>query len=395
VRSSAKAVGRNIRSLFSLGGVSNRVIGATVAVFLCTSTILPSFAALNTGVNPYASLQKDSEIGVGDSEWFIPYRDDDVLQLLSDSDVLVTAEDGILQNPTVTDDTGVVFEEDPVTLYEVQEGDTLEYIAQTNGVTTETIKFNNGLTSDTLKVGQKLNVLPVDGVLLEVKEDQSISTLAEELEIDVQILADKNDVTTKAQLKKGEKIVVPGEDQLAKAKERAEAEAKALAEARRQAQIAASRVSNSYVTTNNSAINTSKFHNVVVSNGSYVWPAGDRAGTRVTQWYRYGHPGLDIAYVRGDHTTSILAMAPGTVIESKTGWNGGYGNMVLVSHGNGLVTRYAHLREIYVTVGQRVNGGDAVGWMGKTGRVYGRTGLHLHFEVILNGRKVNPSAYVK
>jgi len=111
---------------------------------------------------------------------------------------------------------------------------------------------------------------------------------------------------------------------------------------------------------------------------------------RYTQYYHYGHYAVDIAEAGG---SPIWAANSGVVIKAQGGWNGGYGNMVIIDHGNGMKTLYAHFREIYVNVGQHVARGQTIGYMGNTGRVYGRTGIHLHFEVIVNGTKQNPRAY--
>ena len=94
------------------------------------------------------------------------------------------------------------------------------------------------------------------------------------------------------------------------------------------------------------------------------------------------HPGMDIDGERGE---SVLAPASGTVV--KAGWTGGYGNMIEVSHGNGLTTRYGHLSKIDVAVGDTITRGQLIGYVGSTGR---STGPHLHYELRLNDRSVNP-----
>ena len=83
----------------------------------------------------------------------------------------------------------------------------------------------------------------------------------------------------------------------------------------------------------------------------------------------------------------FVAAAAGTVIEASSGWNGGYGNMVRVDHGNGYVTVYAHCNALSVSVGQKVQAGETLGLIGNTGA---SDGPHLHFEVLYNGRIMDP-----
>lgn len=103
-------------------------------------------------------------------------------------------------------------------------------------------------------------------------------------------------------------------------------------------------------------------------------------------WSREFHSGIDIANSWG---TPILATADGVVIYS--GWDGGYGNMVIIDHGNGIHTAYAHNSTIHVTVGQHVSKGGHIADMGSTGA---STGPHVHYEVRLNGERVNPIDYM-
>jgi murein DD-endopeptidase MepM/ murein hydrolase activator NlpD len=99
------------------------------------------------------------------------------------------------------------------------------------------------------------------------------------------------------------------------------------------------------------------------------------------------HGGLDF---KGPHGTEILAAADGVV--TSAGWQGGYGKCIEITHANGLVTRYAHLSGLEVTVGQGVKRGLQIGRMGSTGR---STGSHLHFEVRMNGQAINPMKFLE
>ncbi|MCS6873770.1 MAG: M23 family metallopeptidase [Pyrinomonadaceae bacterium] len=94
------------------------------------------------------------------------------------------------------------------------------------------------------------------------------------------------------------------------------------------------------------------------------------------------HEGMDISGERGD---DVLAAGAGTVI--KAGWQGGYGNMIEIDHGNGITTRYGHLSKVLVQVGENVSKGQRIGLVGSTGR---STGPHLHYELRINGKAVDP-----
>ena len=99
------------------------------------------------------------------------------------------------------------------------------------------------------------------------------------------------------------------------------------------------------------------------------------------------HKGLDFA---GPHGTDLFATADGVV--KKAGWSSGYGRMITIQHEFGIETRFAHLSKIRVKVGQRVSRGDHIGDMGSTGR---STGVHLHYEIRVGGKAVNPMTYIK
>jgi murein DD-endopeptidase MepM/ murein hydrolase activator NlpD len=100
------------------------------------------------------------------------------------------------------------------------------------------------------------------------------------------------------------------------------------------------------------------------------------------------HPGIDLA---GQYGTPIYATADGTVL--RAGWNsGGYGNLVEIDHGRGISTRYGHMSAILVQAGEHVTRGEQIGRMGSTGR---STGNHLHYEVRIDGRAVNPIPFMK
>ena len=128
-----------------------------------------------------------------------------------------------------------------------------------------------------------------------------------------------------------------------------------------------------------------------VGTGNLVWPSyctyiTSRQGPRVhpvTGEYK-NHGGTDIGASYG---SAIYAADSGTVVRSADGWNGGWGNYVMIDHGNGMQTLYAHMSSRAVSVGQTVSRGQTIGYVGSTGM---STGPHLHFEMYINGSRVDP-----
>ncbi|MBO5930558.1 MAG: peptidoglycan DD-metalloendopeptidase family protein, partial [Clostridia bacterium] len=128
--------------------------------------------------------------------------------------------------------------------------------------------------------------------------------------------------------------------------------------------------------------------------GKFCWPAPSY--TRISSPYGYRihpifktkkfHSGVDLAAPGG---TNILAAADGTV--KMSGWNGGYGNCVIIDHGGGISTLYGHASKNLVTKGQKVTKGQVIAKVGTTGN---STGNHLHFEVLVNGKTTDPMAYI-
>ncbi len=121
--------------------------------------------------------------------------------------------------------------------------------------------------------------------------------------------------------------------------------------------------------------------------GSFRWTSGFGYRRDPKGWGTRMHNGTDMA---GAYGMPILATASGTVIHA--GWDNGYGRSVEIQHGNGIVTRYAHLSDLNVNVGQKVSRGDRIGDMGNSGR---STGTHLHYEILIDGTAVNPMTFIK
>ena len=157
-------------------------------------------------------------------------------------------------------------------------------------------------------------------------------------------------------------------------------EKKEAEEAKKVAIAVAKKKNSSKTTTKVASLNGVKLTVTPVS-GTITSRFGNQESIRSS-----AHSGLDIGAPKG---TPIKAAAGGTVIFS--GYSGGYGYVVKISHGNGIVTYYAHCSKLYVEKGDKVSAGDKIAAVGSTGR---STGNHLHFEVVKNGTSVNPQHYL-
>ena len=238
--------------------------------------------------------------------------------------------------------------------YRVTEGDTVSGIAQKFGVSIDTIVWNNNLKSvDDIKPGQMIAVPPVTGMIHKVKRGETIYAIAKRYQVDPQNIVDYpfnsflDDESFS--LATGQELIIPDG---VKPEEK--------------------------VTTVLYVAQTVAPIEGVVGEGSFTWPTSGKISQRFS-WY---HQAVDIANSRG---TAVVAAQGGTVVS--VGWGGGYGNRVIVNHGNGQQTLYAHLSAFSVNAGQQVGQGQLLGQMGSTGR---STGSHLHFEIITGSGKVNP-----
>lgn len=278
-------------------------------------------------------------------------------------DSIAFGEDGYIMKPELWNEKGDRSDVSGVIDHVVKKGDTFASIAEKYGVKEETIAQNNPkFSSSRLKVGAVLKIPSNDGLVHTVARGDTLGSIAQKYKIDLKKILAQNEMTADSTLVVGQEIIIPG--------------------AKR---IIPSVVSRPSYSTGGYIKNTSRA------------PGRDTGGTLLfptkgvyTQGYHYGHYAVDIAKSGG---APIWAAESGTVIRARGGWNGGYGNYVIIDHGNGMTTLYAHMRERYVNVGDYVSRGDQIGYMGNTGNVRGRTGIHLHFEVRVNGRKMNPKLY--
>ncbi len=252
---------------------------------------------------------------------------------------------------------------DQIIDYTVKGGDTLSTIAQAEGVSVDTIRWENNLTSDTVKPGDDLKILPVSGVAVTVKSGDTLQSIGKKYSADAQAILDFpfNDIPDDLSLKVGQVLIVPdGSPPNVPVPPKP------------------SLPTPEYLA--NGIQNSPSFS--APNGASFIWPTHSVGISQYFSWY---HPGLDLP---NPAEPPVVAAYGGTV--SYAGWdNTGYGNRIDISSSNGYLTRYAHLSNIYVSIGQGVSQGETIGQMGDTGR---STGPHLHFEIHFNGIAINPLA---
>lgn len=268
-----------------------------------------------------------------------------------------------------------------VILYPVQDGDTLFGIAALYGLTPESLLWANydALQDNPhlLKPGMELSIPPVNGIVYTVESGDTVDTIAEKYKVTADVIYvagyEWNQLKAGQQPQVGAVLIIPGGSR--------EFKSWALTQAENSPSSTGSSAAGVPVASNSNAGFCQDVQAGLVGTGAFIWPANQHwvSGNNYAPW----HPGIDIATRMGD---PIYAADNGVVVYS--GWNTwGYGNLVVIDHGNGWQTWYAHNSAIYVGCGQNVFQGSVISAAGSTGR---STGPHLHFETRLNGTLPNP-----
>jgi LysM repeat protein len=241
-----------------------------------------------------------------------------------------------------------------ISIYTVRTGDTLSGIADMFDVTVNTIIWANDIKGRTIHAGDQLIILPVTGIRHTVVAGETLASVAKKYKGDAQEIASYNELAASAPLTVGSVVIIPN----------GEITATVPAPSRSGSSVKIPSVGT-----------TARLHDAGGPDYGdyYIWPV---AGGVLTQGL-HGYNGVDIGAPKN---TPIIAAAEGTVIIVKggSGWNGGYGNYLVIQHPNGTQTLYAHATELLVSVGDSVAQGQTVALIGRTGEA---TGYHLHFEV--------------
>ncbi|MCS6906521.1 MAG: peptidoglycan DD-metalloendopeptidase family protein [Anaerolineales bacterium] len=252
--------------------------------------------------------------------------------------------------------------------YKVKRGDSIFGIANQFGLKPETVLWANydTLQDDphSIRPDQVLYIPPIDGVYYKWKEGDTLEGIAEKFQVSVEDILNwpGNDIDlTNPTIQAGQYVMVPGGK-----REFVQWIIPTVARGR----------------SGTARVGGTSCSGGPIGSTAFIWPTGQHWLSGNDYWS--GHLGIDIAAAEG---APVWAADAGTVTMAQGGWNYGYGNVIMIDHGNGYVTLYAHLSQINVVVCQGVSAGQLIGLAGNTGNSFGS---HLHFEVRLNGGFVNP-----
>ncbi len=336
------------------GSLLNRYALHLVIVFLAVAAAVISQVTIPEVdlVLPEAALAEAEIVSIdtGGSA-AVPETNRGVNRLISNEAVLFPAP---VLHTTVSERERMAF-----ITYTVQANDNIWAIAQGFGLKAETVLWANPKVEnapDLLSVGQVLVIPPLDGIYYTVAQGDTVEKLAKTYKTTVEAIVgfEGNELENPYMLTPGQKIMLPGGEKPVVP-------------------------SNYYPMTRVGRAP----QNAPTGSGRFAWPTQGI----LTQRYWSGHLGIDIANRRG---TPIRATDAGYVVMAgRDTW--GYGNQVLIDHGNGYMSRYAHLDHIQVKAGDIVERNQQIGTMGNTGR---STGPHLHFEIVYSQVRRNPLGFL-
>lgn len=267
------------------------------------------------------------------------------LVLLGANPALARLDELIVGNKYISSPAPLV-EDDSQRLYEVKPGDTLTEIARENGISLETLALANNLPDrDRIKVGQCLKI-PSDCLVHLVRPGETLLDISKTYHVGVNVIAARNGQADPNTILAGEKLMIP-----------------------------------------RSVTGLAPLPSRGLAAGGLSWPLIGTISSPFGMRDGKPHEGIDIAVEEG---TPIRATAPGRVVFA--GPRGTYGLAVIVEHGDGVRTLYAHCSKILINEGDSVDLSTVLALAGNTGR---STGPHLHLEVLKNGIPLNPLNYLE
>lgn len=294
----------------------------------------------------------------------------DIGSTTNDFDTATTQDNSSLIKPDLTGtDIGSRPRED-VAFHVVEGGETISTIAEQYHISVATILWENNLTDhDFIKPGQKLTILPVTGISHRVQSGETVASIAKKFSANTDQIVEFNKLASADAVSQGDILIVPSGTPPAPPTPAPTSRLAAL---------------ENPVPAQSSQDETPPPATAVPGAG-FLWPTDSH---KINQYYNpFRHPGVDIDNAK--LTSPIFASESGRV--TAAGWSGGYGLHVELNHGNGTTTIYGHASRVLVKTGDYVQRGQTIAIQGCTGRC---TGEHLHFEIRIGGRRVNPLSYL-
>jgi len=276
-----------------------------------------------------------------------------------ESEIITTEGLAALVKPSLASTTIGNRPREQVEYYIVQEGDTISTIAEKFNLTTNTLLWENKLgPRDYIKPGDKLTILPLSGISHQIKKGDTLEKVAQRYGVNIDVIIEYNQLADASAIEIDQILIIPDGEMPTPPKPKIQPPSTRYA---------------LFDVPDSAAISGTKLQ----------WPTTSR---KISQYYKWRHLAIDIA---GDYTSPIYVAETGRV--ESVGWGRGYGNRIIVNHGNGMKTLYAHASKMFVASGDSVQRGQTIGMIGCTGWC---TGPHVHFEVIINGKKTNPLNYL-
>jgi len=277
-----------------------------------------------------------------------------------DNTIMTTGSSAALVKPALASTTIGDRPREQVIYYTVEGGDTVSTIAEKFSVSTNTILWENKLgPRDYIKPGDSLTILPQSGVSHQVKSGDTVEKIAKKYSVTTDDILEYNQLADASAIETDQVLIIPDGTMPAPPAPQPQSYSSGFA----------------LFNVPPPATDT--------GGTKLLWPTTSR---KISQYYKWRHLAIDIA---GDYSSPVYAADDGRI--EAVGWGRGYGNRIIINHGNGIKTLYAHESKMFVKVGDSVSRGQTIGMVGCTGWC---TGPHVHFEVYVNGQKVNPLNYL-
>ena len=289
-----------------------------------------------------------------------------IISALSDENnsIITSESSGAVVKPGLASTTLGNRPRESVEYYIVQGGDTISVIAEKFGISTNTILWENKLgPRDYIKPGDRLTILPQSGISHQVKKGDTLEKIAQKYGVQAATIMDFNKLADASAIDQDEILIIPGGSMPEEPKPQVTSDSSRLAIF---------------------SILDAPPPSRADSGSRLLWPTTSH---KINQYFKLRHTGIDI---EGTYSSPIYAADDGRV-ERADSKARGYGLHIVIDHGGGLKTLYGHESKLFVRAGDSVKRGQTIGMIGCTGWC---TGTHVHFEVIINGKKVNPLSYL-